>query len=199
MKHELPALPYADDALAPTMSKETLSLHHGKHHATYVEKLNGLIEGSDFADSSLVDIVKRADGSIFNNGAQAWNHAFFWNCLSPNGGGDPSGDLADAITRDFGHADHLREQFSDALTTLFGSGWVWLAKSTDGKLSIESRSNAGNPMTDGMQPLLTCDMWEHAYYVDHRNQKKQYVEAFWKLVNWEFAAENFGRDEPFQV
>jgi Fe-Mn family superoxide dismutase len=199
MTHSLPPLPYAEDALAPHISKETLSLHHGKHHATYVEKLNGLIEGTDFADSSLNEIVKNADGGIFNNAAQAWNHAFYWHCLSPSGGGDPSGPVADAIARDFGDTSSLREQFSDALTTLFGSGWVWLAKSRDGKLSIESRSNAGNPLTDGMQPILTCDMWEHAYYVDYQNQKKQYVEAFWKLVSWEFAAENFERDEPFSV
>lgn len=197
MNHELPDLPYAEDALEPHMSSETLSLHHGKHHATYVQKLNGLIEGTEFADKPLVEIAAKASGGIFNNGAQAWNHAFFWHCLSPNGGGDPSGDLAAAIQRDFGSVDDLRERFSEALTTLFGSGWVWLAKSPDGQLVIESKSNAGNPLTEGKLPLLTCDMWEHAYYVDYRNEKKKYVDAFWKLVNWDFAAENLDRKAPF--
>ncbi len=198
MKHSLPDLPYAMDALEPLMSRETLSLHHGKHQATYVEKLNGLIEGTEFSDAALSDIVTNASGGIFNNGAQAWNHAFFWNCLRPDGGGDPQGDLASAIERDFGSADALRKEFSNQLTTLFGSGWVWLAKDSDGKLSIEARSNAGNPLSDGKLPVLTCDMWEHAYYVDYRNQKKDYIDAFWQLVNWDFAAGNLERDEPFE-
>ncbi|WP_295882844.1 superoxide dismutase [uncultured Thiohalocapsa sp.] len=198
-QHRLPDLPYAEDALAPHISAETLGLHHGKHHATYVDKLNNLIEGTDFADKPLTNIIVEADGGIFNNGAQAWNHAFYWHCLSPDGGGNPEGELATRIGRDFGTTDALREQFSKALTTLFGSGWVWLALDPSGKLVIESRSNAGNPLRDGLLPILTCDMWEHAYYVDYRNRKQAYVDAFWKLVNWRFAAENVARGKPFQV
>ncbi|MTW21064.1 superoxide dismutase [Allochromatium palmeri] len=198
MTHRLPDLPYPADALEPRMSSETLSLHHGKHHATYVEKLNALIEGAAFGDATLSDIVAQAHGGIFNNAAQAWNHAFFWNCLRPDGGGDPRGDLAAAIDRDFGSTEALRQEFSSQLMTLFGSGWVWLAKDSDGKLSVESCGNAGNPITDGKLPILTCDIWEHAYYVDYRNQKKDYIDAFWHLVNWDFAAENFDRDAPFE-
>jgi Fe-Mn family superoxide dismutase len=197
MTHQLPDLPYSSDALAPHISAETLSLHHGKHHATYVNKLNGLIDGTEWADRPLHEIAAKASGGIFNNGAQAWNHAFYWQCLSPNGGGEPEGELAGAITRDFGDIGSLREQFSNALTTLFGSGWVWLARDADGRLHIQATSNAGNPLTEGHQPILTCDMWEHAYYVDYRNEKARYVEAFWNLVNWEFAAKNMGADEPF--
>jgi len=180
------------------MSSETLSLHHGKHHATYVDKLNALIEGTAFGDAVLSDIVAKAHGGIFNNAAQAWNHAFFWNCLRPDGGGNPQGDLAAAIDRDFGSVEALRKEFSTQLTTLFGSGWVWLARDDDGNLSVESHSNAGNPITEGKLPILTCDMWEHAYYVDYRNQKKDYVDAFWHLVNWDFAAANFDRNTPFE-
>lgn len=197
MPHELPDLPYPLDALEPHMSRETLALHHGKHHAAYVRKLNGLIEGTDWADVPLNDIVERASGTLFDNGAQAWNHAFFWRCLSPRGGGDPGGELGAAITRDFGSADAFREQFSEALSTIFGSGWVWLVRDVDGRLHVQAASNAGNPLSDGHHPLLTCDIWEHAYYVDHRNEKKRYVDAFWKLVNWEFAAENLGGDMAF--
>ena len=197
--HELPPLPYPEDALAPHISAETLRLHHGKHHATYVEKLNGLIEGSDFADKSLTDIIVDADGGIFNNGAQAWNHAFYWHCMGPDGGGDPRGELAERINRDFGSVEALREQFSEALTTLFGSGWVWLALDASGQLIVDSRSNAGNPIRDGMLPVLTCDMWEHAYYVDYQNRKQAYVDAFWQVVNWGFAAENLSRERPFEV
>jgi Fe-Mn family superoxide dismutase len=198
-KHQLPDLPYPKDALAPHISAETLSLHHGKHHASYVEKLNGLIEGTRFADARLTDIIRQADGGIFNNGAQAWNHAFYWHCMSPDGGGDPDGELATQIDRDFGSIDALREKFSEALTTLFGSGWVWLALDPSGKLVIESRGNAGNPLRDGLLPILTCDMWEHAYYVDYQNRKKAYVDAFWHVVSWKFAAENLARDQPFDV
>ncbi|MBK1732412.1 superoxide dismutase [Thiococcus pfennigii] len=199
MTHQLPDLPYAYDALAPHISSETLSLHHDKHHGTYVNKLNALIETTEFADKALTEIVRSASGGIFNNGAQAWNHAFFWHCLSPNGGGNPTGELASAIERDFGSVDALRDEISNALMTLFGSGWVWLARDSDGKLSVETRSNAGNPLTDDKTPILTCDMWEHAYYVDYRNEKKRYVDAFWELVNWDFAAENLRRDRPFDV
>ena len=198
MKHQLPDLPYSRDALEPLMSSETLSLHHGKHHATYLDKLNALVEKSEFVDSKLTDIVRKAHGGIYNNAAQAWNHAFFWNCLKPQGGGDPGGDLAVAIERDFGSADSLRNELSNALVTLFGSGWVWLSKDADGKLSVESQSNAGNPLTEGKIPLLTCDMWEHAYYVDYHNDKKKYVDAFWQLVNWDFAADNLERETPYE-
>jgi Fe-Mn family superoxide dismutase len=198
-QHQLPDLPYANDALVPHISDETLSLHHGKHHAAYVEKLNGLIEGTRFADARLTDIIVEADGGVFNNGAQAWNHAFYWHCLSPDGGGNPDGDLAAQIDRDFGTTDAFREEFSQALSTLFGSGWVWLALDPSGKLIIDSRSNAGNPLRDGLLPILTCDMWEHAYYVDYRNRKQEYVDAFWRLVNWRFAAENLSRGQPFEV
>ncbi|MGA7980634.1 MAG: superoxide dismutase [Chromatiaceae bacterium] len=191
MKHELPELPYDEGALEPHMSRETLEYHHGKHHAAYVSKLNGLIEGTAFASSSLEDIVKSASGGIFNNGAQAWNHAFFWNCLSPDGGGNPQGELAAAIQRDFGGFATLKQRFFEALTTLFGSGWVWLSKSQDGSLTVEQLSNAGNPMTSGKVPLLTCDMWEHAYYIDYRNEKAKYENAFWSLVNWDFVADNY--------
>lgn len=197
MTHQLPDLPYPIDALEPHISRETLSLHHGKHHATYVSKLNGLIEGTEWADAPLLDIASKASGGIFNNGAQAWNHAFYWHCLSKSGGGNPDGELATAIERDFGSVDKFRQGFSDALTTLFGSGWVWLVRDPDGRLYIEATSNADNPLTKEHQPILTCDMWEHAYYVDYRNEKKRYVDAYWELVNWEFAAKNLGADMPF--
>jgi Fe-Mn family superoxide dismutase len=198
-KHELPDLPYPEDALAPHISAETLSLHHGKHHATYVDKLNGLIEGTGLADKSLTEIVVETEGGVFNNAAQAWNHTFYWHCLSPSGGGNPKGELMTQIGCDFGTIEALREEFSEALTTLFGSGWVWLALDPSGKLVIESRSNAGNPLRDGMLPILTCDMWEHAYYVDYRNRKQEYVNAFWDLVNWDFAVQNLARKQPFEV
>jgi Fe-Mn family superoxide dismutase len=199
MKHQLPDLPYAKNALEPHISAETLEYHHGKHHAAYVEKLNGLIEGSEYENMSLGEIVAKASGGVFNNAAQAWNHTFFWNCLTPHTGGAPDGQLAEAIERDFGGTEQLRERFSDALTSLFGSGWVWLVRDNDGKLRIENRSNADNPMTDKLTPLLTCDMWEHAYYIDYRNAKAKYFNAFWELINWDFVAENFTRDEPFRV
>jgi Fe-Mn family superoxide dismutase len=191
MKHELPELPYDKGALEPHMSRETLEYHHGKHHASYVSKLNDLIEGTEFANASLEEIVRKSSGGIFNNAAQAWNHAFFWNCLGPGGGGEPEGELAGAINRDFGGFTNMKQRFSEALTTLFGSGWVWLSKDTDGTLRIEHLSNAGNPMTSGKVPLLTCDMWEHAYYIDYRNAKAKYESAFWSLVKWSFVTENY--------
>lgn len=199
MKHELPDLPYPLDALEPHMSRETLEYHHGKHHATYVEKLNGLIEGTEFADADLVDIVRRADGAVFNNGAQAWNHAFFWNCLAAEGGASPTGELAQAIERDFGGTDALREKLSDAFSNLFGSGWIWLVRQSDGSLAVSATQNAGNPLTEGQVPLLTCDAWEHAYYIDYRNAKAKYFDGFWQRVNWHFVAQNYGREAPFDV
>ncbi|GAB4357093.1 MAG: superoxide dismutase [Methylohalobius sp. ZOD2] len=190
MKHELPALPYAMDALEPYISKETLEYHYGKHHNTYVTNLNNLVPGTEFENLSLEDIIRKASGPIFNNAAQVWNHTFYWNGLSPNGGGAPQGAIADAINKDFGSFDAFKEAFSKAAATLFGSGWAWLVKNADGKLEIVQASNAGNPMTDGKTPLLTCDVWEHAYYIDYRNARPKYVENFWNLVNWEFANQN---------
>ncbi len=190
MKHELPALPYAKNALEPHISQETLEFHHGKHHQTYVDKLNGLIPGTEFENASLEEIIKKADGGVFNNGAQVWNHTFFWHCMSPNGGGSPSGELADAIDKAFGSFDAFKEQFSTSAVNNFGSGWTWLVKKGDGSLAIVNTSNAGNPIRDGMTPLLTCDVWEHAYYIDYRNARPKFLEAFWNIVDWGFVAKN---------
>ena len=190
MEHKLPPLPYAKDALAPHISAETLEYHYGKHHATYVTNLNKLIAGTEFAELSLEDIVKKASGGIFNNAAQVWNHTFYWNCLSPKGGGEPAGALADAIKKSFGSFAAFREKLTNAAITQFGSGWAWLVKGPDGSLAIEQTSNAGTPLKDGKQALLTVDVWEHAYYVDYRNARASYVEAFWKVVNWDFASAN---------
>lgn len=187
----LPELPYAKDALQPHISAETLEYHWGKHHKTYVDKLNNLIKGTEFESMSLADIVKKASGGVFNNAAQHWNHSFYWNCLSPDGGGEPNGALAEAISKTFGSFAEFKEKFSDTSVNTFGSGWGWLVKTADGGLEIVSSSNAGNPMTDGKTPLLTCDVWEHAYYIDYRNARPTYVEAFWSLVNWDFITENF--------
>jgi Fe-Mn family superoxide dismutase len=192
VEHKLPPLPYAKDALAPHISAETLEFHYGKHHATYVANLNKLIPSTEFADLSLEDIVKRATGGIFNNAAQVWNHTFYWSCLSPKGGGEPTGALADAINKAFGSFAAFKEKLSAAAVTQFGSGWAWLVKNPDGSLAIEQTGNAGSPLKDGKKPILTIDVWEHAYYIDYRNARPAYVEAFWKLVNWEFAGANLG-------
>ncbi|MFN4263896.1 MAG: superoxide dismutase [Thioalkalivibrionaceae bacterium] len=187
MTHELPALPYAHDALEPFISKETLEFHHDKHHATYVTKLNGLIGGTEFESASLEDIVRNAPaGGIFNNGAQVWNHTFYFNCLAPNAGGMATGALADKINATFGSFDAFKEKFTDLAVNNFGSGWTWLVQNTDGSLEIVNTSNAGNPLRDGKTPLLTCDVWEHAYYIDTRNARPKYLENFWNLINWEF-------------
>ncbi len=191
MAHELPPLPYAKDALAPHISAETLDYHYGKHHQTYVTNLNKLIEGTEFADASLEDIIRKAKGGLFNNAAQIWNHTFYWHCLSPDGGGEPSGALADAINKAFGSVADFKEKFSTSAATNFGSGWTWLVKNKDGSVEIVNTSNADTPLTGDQVPLLTCDVWEHAYYIDYRNARPKYVEAFWNLVNWDFAAENF--------
>lgn len=191
MEHKLPELPYAKDALAPGISAETLEYHYGKHHKTYVDNINKLIAGTEFENMTLEEIVKKASGGVFNNAAQVWNHTFYWNCLSPSGGGEPSGALADAIARDFGSFAQFKDKFSSAAVTQFGSGWAWLLKNPDGSLAIEATSNAGTPLTEGKKPLLTCDVWEHAYYIDYRNARPKYVEAFWSLVNWRFATGNF--------
>ncbi|MDH5545561.1 MAG: superoxide dismutase [Fe] [Gammaproteobacteria bacterium] len=192
MEHKLPQLPYAMDALAPTISKETLEYHYGKHHQTYVTNLNNLIKGTEFADASLEDIIKKASGGLFNNAAQVWNHTFYWNCLSPNGGGQPSGDLASAIDKAFGSFDAFKEKFSTSAATNFGSGWTWLVKNSDGSVELANTSNAGCPLTEGKTPILTIDVWEHAYYIDFRNARPKYIESFWGLVNWDFAAKNYG-------
>ena len=190
MAHELPDLPYPKNALEPTISQETLEYHHDKHHQTYVTNLNNLIPGTEFESASLEEIVKGASGGIFNNAAQVWNHTFYWNCLSPNGGGAPSGELAAAIDKAFGSFDDFKKAFSTSAATNFGSGWTWLVKNSDGSVAIVNTSNAGNPMTDGKRPLMTIDVWEHAYYIDYRNARPKYLEEIWKLVNWEFVAAN---------
>ena len=189
MAHELPALPYEKNALEPHISAETLEFHHDKHHATYVTKLNGLLPGSEFENASLEEIVEKAPaGGIFNNGAQVWNHTFYFNCMSPNGGGEPSGKLADAINSAFGSVAAFKEKFNDSAVNNFGSGWTWLVQSSDGSLEIVNTSNAANPMRDGKTPLLTADVWEHAYYIDYRNARPKYLEGFWNVVNWDFVA-----------
>lgn len=190
MAFELPALPYAEDALAPTISAETISFHYGKHHQTYVTNLNNLTKDSELAEKSLEELICSAEGGVFNNAAQVWNHTFYWNCLSPNGGGEPTGALADAINATFGSFAEFKTAFSQTAITTFGSGWAWLVMDKAGKLSLRSTGNAANPMTAGDTPLMTCDVWEHAYYIDYRNARPAYVEAFWKLVNWEFVAAN---------
>ena len=190
MAFELPALPYSKDALSPHISPETLDYHYGKHHNAYVTNLNNLTEGTDWAGKSLEDIVKGADGGLFNNAAQVWNHTFYWNSLSPNGGGEPSGAIADAINAKWGSFAAFKEEFTKKAATVFGSGWCWLVRNAGGELEIVQTSNAGCPLTAGQTPILTCDVWEHAYYVDYRNARPKYIEAFWSLVNWEFASSN---------
>nr|VFK65266.1 MAG: superoxide dismutase, Fe-Mn family [Candidatus Kentron sp. TC] len=190
MIHELPQLPYAKGALAPHISEETLEFHYGKHHQTYVTNLNNLIKGSEFEGMSLEDIIKKSSGGIFNNSAQVWNHTFYWKSLDPKGGGAPTGALADAIGSAFDSFDNFKEKFTTSAVTNFGSGWTWLVKSDQGKLELLNTSNAGTPMTEGKIALLTCDVWEHAYYIDYRNARPKYVDAFWSLVNWDFVASN---------
>jgi Fe-Mn family superoxide dismutase len=189
---QLPPLPYAIDALAPHISKETLEYHYGKHHKTYVDNLNKLIPGTEFENLSLEDIIQKATGPIFNNAAQVWNHTFYWHCLAPNAGGEATGKIADAINAAFGSFASFKEKFSTTAATTFGSGWAWLVKNKDGQLDIISTSNAATPLTHEATPLLTCDVWEHAYYIDYRNARAQYIEHFWHLVNWDFVAKNFG-------
>jgi len=192
MAFELPALPYAQDALEPHISAETLSFHYGKHHATYVAKLNGLVEGTDMADKTLEEVVKTSSGGVFNNAAQIWNHTFYWNSLSPNGGGEPTGALGDAISAKWGSFDDFKAAFNDKAVNNFGSSWTWLVKTADGSLDIVNTSNAGTPITEeGVTPLMTVDLWEHAYYIDYRNVRPNYLGGFWSLINWEFASANF--------
>ena len=191
MAFQLPELPYERNALEPHISSETLDYHYGKHHNTYVVKLNGLVEGTELANKSLEEIIKTSEGGIFNNAAQVWNHTFYWHCLSPNGGGKPTGALADAIDQTFGSFDEFVAKFSDMAVNNFGSSWTWLVKNSDGSLEIVNTSNAATPMTNGQKALLTCDLWEHAYYIDYRNVRPDYLKAFWALANWEFVADNF--------
>lgn len=191
MPFTLPELPYPKDALEPHISQETLEYHHGKHHATYVKKLNGMIEGTEFADKSLEDIVRSADGGLFNQAAQVWNHSFYWNSLSPDGGGEPTGAAATAITDAFGSFDKFKEEFNAKAAGNFGSGWTWLVKKGDGSVAIVNTDDAQTPLTDdSLKPVLTCDVWEHAYYIDYRNSRPDYLKAFWQLVNWDFVNSN---------
>ena len=192
MMHELPQLPYAMNALEPHISKETLEYHYSKHHKAYVDNLNKLILGTTFENSTLEAIVQTATGPIFNNAAQVWNHTFYWHCLAPNAGGEPTGKLAEAIQTAFGSFANFKEKFSTTAATTFGSGWAWLVKNKQGQLEIVSTSNASTPLQQEVMPLLTCDVWEHAYYIDYRNARVQYIEHFWNLVNWDFVAKNFG-------
>jgi len=194
MAFELPALPYSQDALEPHISAETLEFHYGKHHKTYVDKLNGLVPGSEFEGKSLEEIIKSSSGPVFNNAAQIWNHTFYWNSLSPNGGGEPTGAIAEAINSAFGSFDDFKAQLNDKAVNNFGSSWTWLVKNADGSLEIVNTSNAGTPITEsGVTPLITVDLWEHAYYIDYRNVRPNYLAGFWNLVNWEFANENFAK------
>lgn len=187
MPFSLPTLPYEMDALAPHISRETLEYHYGKHHQTYVNNLNKLIAGTEFETLNLEEIIKTSSAGIFNNAAQVWNHSFYWQCLSPNGGGDAKGILLTRIIETFGSLQAFKEQFTQTALTTFGSGWAWLVQDSHGKLSIKSTSNAQTPMTEGLTALLTCDVWEHAYYIDYRNARPDYLGAFWHLVNWDFA------------
>jgi superoxide dismutase, Fe-Mn family len=190
MEHQLPELPYARDALAPHISAETIDYHYGKHHQTYVTNLNNLIKGTPNEDKSLEELIKNSSGGLFNNAAQVWNHTFYWHCLTPGGGGEPSGKLADAINAAFGSFAEFKAQFTQTALTTFGSGWAWLVQKADGTLALASTSNAACPLTGPDRALLTCDVWEHAYYVDYRNARAKYVEAFWALVNWQFVEAN---------
>ena len=189
---ELPKLPYEMNALEPHISQKTLEFHYGKHHAGYVNNLNKLIAGTPFENKSLEEIVKTSEGGMFNNAAQVWNHTFYWNCMTPNPKKTaPTGKLTDAIVRDFGSFDAFKEKFINACVTLFGSGWAWLVEDKDGKLSIVQTSNAQTPLTMGLKPLLVCDVWEHAYYLDYQNLRANYVNEFWSIINWEFVEMNY--------
>jgi Fe-Mn family superoxide dismutase len=192
MAFELPELPYSTDALSPHISKETLEFHYGKHHQTYVTNLNNLTKDTPNASLSLEQIIQASSGPIFNNAAQVWNHTFYWNSLSPQGGGEPSGKLLEKINQAFGSFAAFKEKFTQCALGTFGSGWAWLVQNPDGSLAITSTSNADTPMVHGQKALLTCDVWEHAYYIDYRNARAKYVESFWNLVNWEFASRNLG-------
>ena len=191
MTHTLPPLPYAMDALAPFISRETLEYHYGKHHQAYVNNLNNLVQNTEFANLSLEEIIKKANGPLFNNAAQVWNHTFYWHCMAPPSKNEPEGKLRDAINMTFGSFEKFKEEFSKLAASLFGSGWAWLVKTPEGKLELKGTSNAATPLTENKKALLTCDVWEHAYYIDYRNARPKYVEQFWNLVNWRFVAEQY--------
>lgn len=194
MSFELPKLPYEMDALEPYISKETLEYHYGKHHRNYVNKLNELTQNTEYADLPLEEVIKRTQsGPIFNNAAQVWNHTFYWNCMTPNGGGLPQGELAQAIDKSFGSFEEFRTKFNQAATGQFGSGWAWLVKKADGGLEVYSTSNAHDPLAENKKAILTCDVWEHAYYIDTRNDRAKYVENFWNVVNWDFVSKEFSK------
>ena len=190
MEHTLPPLPYAKDALQPHISAETLDFHHGKHHQTYVTNLNNMIKGTEFENLSLEEIIKKSSGGVFNNSAQIWNHTFFWSCMSPNGGGAPTGKTLDAINAKWGSVEKFKEEFNKAALGNFGSGWTWLVQKPDGTVDIVNTSGAGTPLTTEDKALLTADVWEHAYYIDYRNARAKFLEAFWNVANWEFANQN---------
>lgn len=191
MTFKLPELPYAMDALEPHISKETLEYHYGKHHQAYVTNLNNLTKGTEFESADLEEVVKKSSGGVFNNAAQVWNHTFYWNCMAPDAGGEPSGALAQAINDKWGSFDEFKTAFNASAAGNFGSGWTWLVKKSDGTLDIVNTSNAETPLTTDDVPLMTCDVWEHAYYIDYRNARPKYLETFWNLVNWKFVEENF--------
>ena len=190
MEHTLPPLPYAKEALQPHISAETLEYHHGKHHQTYVTNLNNMIKGTEYENMSLEEIIQKSTGGVFNNSAQVWNHTFFWNCMTPNGGGAPTGKVADAINAKWGSFDKFKEEFNKSALGNFGSGWTWLVQKTDGSVDIVNTSNAGTPLTTSDKPLLTADVWEHAYYIDYRNARAKFLDAFWNVVNWDFVNQN---------
>ena len=197
MAFTLPELPYGKDALAPVISAETIEYHYGKHHQAYVNNLNNIVPGTKYEKMSLEEVVKASNGQasekkVFNNAAQVWNHTFYWNCLAPKAGGDPTGNIKGAIDKAFGSFADFKKKFNDAAAAQFGSGWAWLVKNSDGSLAIETTSNAETPFASGKACVLTCDVWEHAYYIDYRNARPKYLEEFWKLVNWGFANKNFG-------
>ncbi len=187
MPVELPALPYLSGSLQPHLSAQTLELHHGRHHRAYVDAVNAGILGTEWEDASLEEIVRQAQGKLFDAAAQAWNHGFYWQCLRPRGGGEPQGRLGELVKRQFGDVQRLREEFNRTALGLFGSGWVWLVQHPGGQLGIQATRNAGTPLTGESAPLLCCDVWEHAYYTDYQNDRARYLDAFWQMVNWEFA------------
>ena len=191
MNHHLPELPYEKDALKPFISEETLQYHYGKHHQGYVDKLNGLLPGSRFEDADLISMIKNAEGGIFNNAAQVWNHTFYFETFSADGRREPAGELAEAINASFGSFEKFKEEFGASAAGLFGSGWAWLVKNNNGSLSIVQKANAENPLSDGLKPLLTCDVWEHAYYIDYRNKRPEYIKSFWEIIDWDIIASRY--------
>lgn len=191
MAFELPKLPYALDALSPNIEKQTLEFHYGKHHQKYVDNVNSLVKGTKFVNASLEDIIREADGGIYNNGAQVWNHTFYFHTFAPTGAEEPTGDFFEAIRTSFGSFSEMKEKFSSAASTLFGSGWTWLVKKNNGSLDIVQESNAGNPLRSGLAPILTCDVWEHAYYLDYQNRRPDYIKAFWNIIDWDVVSQRY--------